>query len=173
MKLLFLVCVAAPIFVRNTANAADLEQRRFSAEDETLTRPASIPFEVTALLAQDSDVKYALTDEHLEPDAIPSSWFLASEIHLRNTREKDLVVIAKGPLMGANVTTFWIFRPGDHRYELVLKAAAHTMVVKSARSNGYEDVELWSATAITESLVLCRFDAGTYRPSTRNSKPIP
>jgi hypothetical protein len=156
----------------DTANASDLEQRRFSAEDETLTRPASIPSEVTVLLAQDSDVKYALADKHLGPDAVPSSWFLASEIHLRNTREKDLVVIAQGPLTGANVTTFWIFRPGDHRYELLLKAPAHTMVVNSARSNGYEDVELWSATAITESSVLCRFDARTYRPSTRKSKPI-
>ncbi len=172
MKVLFLVCVAASMLAENTAHAADLEQRRFSAEDETLTRPASIPSEVTALVAQDSDVKYAQADEHLEPAAVPSSWFLASEIHLRNTSEKDLVVIAQGPLMGANETTFWIFRPGDHRYELILKAPAHTLVVKSARSNGYEDVELWSATAITESSVLCRFHAGTYRPASRNSKPI-
>jgi hypothetical protein len=66
MKLLFLVCVAASIFAENTANATDLEQRRFSAEDETLTRPASIPSEVIALLAQDSDVKDALTDEPLD-----------------------------------------------------------------------------------------------------------
>jgi hypothetical protein len=171
-KVLFLVGVAASMFAENSAIAADLEQRLFSAEDETLTRPASIPSEVTAMLAQDSDVKDALTDEHLGPDAVPSSWFLASEIHLRNAREKDLIVVAKGPLMGANVTIFLIFRPGDLRYELLLKAPAHTMAVKSARSNGYEDVELWSATAITESSVLCRFDAGAYRLSTRNSKPI-
>jgi hypothetical protein len=160
------------MFAVNSANAADPEQRLFSAEDETVARPASIPSQVTAMLAQDSDVKNALTDEHLGPDAVPIPWFLASEIHLRNTREKDLIVVAKGPLTGANVTIFWIFRPVDRRYELLLKAPAHTMVVKSARSNGYEDVELWNATAITESSVLCRFDSGAYRVSTRNSKPI-
>ncbi len=167
-----LVCVALCLLVQSTANAAGAEQRLFSMEDESVKNPASVPPEVIALLARDSQVRDALTDEHLAPDAVPSSWLLASEIHLGSASEKDLVVMANGPLQGANVTTFWIFRPTDHRYELLLKAPAQTLAVKNRCSNGYRDIELWSATAVTESRVLCKFKGGTYLPAAKKLEPI-
>jgi hypothetical protein len=151
---------------------AGAEQRQFSMEDESVKLAASVPPEIIALLARDPDVKDALAYEHLATETIPSSWFLASEVHLSSASEKNFVVIGRGPLLGANVTTFWIFRPRDHRYELVLKAPAHTLVVKNTRSNGYRDIQLLSATAVTESTVLCRFGAGTYRPSVKSLEPI-
>lgn len=89
---------------------------------------------------------------------------LASEIHLTSSTERDLVVIAGAPLSGANVTTFWIFRPTNPGYELLLDAPAHDMVVRNSRTNGYRDIELVSATAVTASTVLCRYRDVRYLP---------
>jgi hypothetical protein len=157
-----LVCVALSMLAPNIANAASGEQHVFSVEDETVTSPASIPSEVIPLLAQDSEVKAAVVDEHIATDAVPTSWFLATEIHLGKPSEKDLIVISKGPLIGANVTTFWIFRPTNRGYELLLMAPAHTLVINEARTNGYRNIELASSTAVAVSNVLCRFRGGKY-----------
>jgi hypothetical protein len=166
-RVLVLVCLAGSVLV-----CAQLEQRRFSAEDESVKHPATVPPELNRILAHDPAVMGVLEYEHLASDAVPGSWLLASEIHLSNSAERDLVVIAAGPLSGANVTTFWIFRSTNHGYELLLDAPAHDMVVKNSRTNGYRDVELVSATAVTVSTVLCKFKAGTYLPASKKLEPI-
>ncbi len=160
------------VLVLSAVNAAGAEQYTFSAEDASVKRPVSVPPAVNRILAHEPDVMGVLEYEHLAPDAVPGSWLLASEIHLTNSAEKDLVVIAEGPLSGANVTTFWIFRATDHGYELLLNAPAHDMVVKNSRTNSYRDIELLSATAVTMSKVLCKFKDGTYLPATKSLEPI-
>ncbi len=144
-------------------STAAAEQRRFSAEGTSVERPASLPSEVVAILAQDSSVREILESEQLSADKLPTSWFLASEVHLNGPRERDLVVVATGLLTGANVTTYWIFRPQGGGFKLLLSAPAHTLVIKKTRSNGFNDIELLSATAVHVSTVLFRFQGGTYR----------
>lgn len=139
-----------------------LEQSVFSAEDDAVKKPVAIPDDVLAILVKDEMVSRALEDENLAAEKIPLSWFSASTIHLSKSRETDFVVMARGPLAGGNVVTFWVFRGTPHGHELVLAAPMHDLIVKNTRWNGYRDVELASMSAVKISTVLCRFDGKRY-----------
>jgi len=138
------------------------EQSVFSAEDDAVKKPAAIPEDVLAILAKDGMVSRTREDENLPAEKIPRSWFSASAIHLSKSGKTDFVVMAKGPLAGGNVVTFWIFRGTAHGHELVLTAPMHDLVVRHSRRNGYRDVELTSMSAVKISSVLCRFDGKRY-----------
>ncbi len=173
MRLLLISAALLFVFAAQVLQADSAqEQRSFSAEDNQVKNPTSIPPEVLATLSQDPDVRAVLEDEHIS-GTVPASWLTASEVHLHSKAEKDLLVMAIGPLSGANVTTFWLFRPLHGQYEQILNAPAHDLHVKNTYSNGYRDIELVSATADTASTVLCRFQAGVYRPFKKSLKQIP
>jgi hypothetical protein len=139
------------------------EQLAFTAEDDAVKKPAAIPQDVVAILVKDEMVSRELENENLPAEKIPLSWFSASAIHLSNSRKTDFVVMARGPLAGGNVVVFWVFRGNPHGHELVLTAPMHDLIVKNTRWNGYRDIELLSATAVTVSTVLCRFDGKQYK----------
>ncbi len=66
---------------------AQLEQRTFSAEDDQVQHPIEVPAGIMMLLAQDADdIKLLSTGQML-----PTSWFLASEVQLKN-RERDIIL---------------------------------------------------------------------------------
>jgi hypothetical protein len=148
------------------------EQTDFSAEDETVKKPAAIPDEVLALLRQDSMVKDVLESEKIPLQKLPTSWFSASAIHLSAPGEPDMIVAAEGTLMEANVENFWVFRHTVHGYELVLNAPAHDLGVKKRRWNGMREIELESATATNVHTVLLRFDGSQYAVFNDKSKDI-
>lgn len=149
------------------------EQLRFSAMDERLEHEVAMPPPLAELLARDPYVKGLLEYEGRPTDKVPGEWFKVSEVHLHTDREKDIIVMGTGPVLGANVTTFWIFRPKNGKFESLLNpaAAALDLEVKKTRSKGYRDIELFSATAITVSTVLCRFDGSTYKPANCSLQP--
>jgi hypothetical protein len=139
------------------------EQRHFSAEDESLMRPAAIPVGVQALLLKDESVRRALDAEEAVRDGFPGSWFSASEVHLGSAQENYLVVVGRGPMLGANITAFWIFRSTKNGYEEVLSDRAHDLIVLNGMWKGHRKIELFSATGISVHTVLLRFDGGRYR----------
>jgi hypothetical protein len=106
------------------------EQLHFSAEDETVERPIVLPPGVLAFLRKDPDVVTVL-DAVKKGGEIPQAWVMAPEVHLNAPAEKDIVVTAAGPLAGANVTTFWVFRPVRQDFQLLLKGSAHDLEVKN------------------------------------------
>ena len=79
------------------------EQLQFSAEDEGVKRPVKIPEEVLAILRKDKLVHNVLEDQELTAEKLPSAWFSAAECRLGSSRQKDLIVTAVGPLVGANI----------------------------------------------------------------------
>jgi len=139
------------------------EQLAFSAEDDAVKKPVAIPQDVLAILVKDKMVSRELENENLPAEKIPLSWFSASAIHLSNSNKTDFVVMARGPLAGGNVVTFWVFRGTPHGHELVLTAPMHDLIVKNTRWNGYRDVEFASMSAAKISTVLCRFDGKQYK----------
>jgi hypothetical protein len=177
MRLLFLI--ASTIFVSQTlgaqkiAGGADHEQHLFSAMDDSVNHPVPLPPSVLAALSHDPDIGVKLKAESLIPDKLPASWFVVSEIHLGGPSERDLVVVGVGPVRGANVTTFWLFRPGNADYELLLKAPALGLEIKNSRTNGYRNIELVSATAVEVSKLECTFRGGAYQPGKRDKRAIP
>ena len=56
------------------------ERSHFSAESETVDRPATVTESVLQVLRTDADVGNVLKAESLSFDQLPSSWFSASEI---------------------------------------------------------------------------------------------
>lgn len=108
----------------------------------------------------------------MSPTDLPSSWFLASEIHLSNANRPDLVVIGRPPISGANVTTFWVFFNELGGYKLVLVAPAHDLIVKKALWKRVRDIELASMTAVQISTVLLRFNGKRYVEHSATSKAI-
>jgi hypothetical protein len=176
MRRLFLI--ASVIFASHSlgaqkiASKADDEQHLFRATDESVKHPVPLPPAVLAELARDPDLGAVLKAESLTPDNLPASWFLVSEIHLGGPAEKDLVVIGVGPVRGANVTKFWLFRARNADYELLLSAPALGLEIKKSRTNGYRNIELASATASQLSTLECTFRGGVYQPGKRHARPI-
>jgi len=148
------------------------EQMHFSAEDEGVKRPISIPNDVFAILAKDERVKSMLDDQKIPADQLPTSWFSASAIHLRGPDEIDLVVLGEEQLRGANVITYWVFRATPRGHELVLKAPAHDLIVKRTRWKGYREIELSAETAVELTTVLFRWDGNKYAVFREKSGPI-
>src|SRR5262245_29033087 len=103
---------------------------------------------------------------------LPKSWLMASEVHLAGPDEKDIVVVAAGHLIGANATTFWILRPTDHSFAVLLAAPAHDLFIKDTRSNGYKDLEIAAATAVRVSTLTFRFDGNRYTKYRQRSEDI-
>jgi hypothetical protein len=139
------------------------EQVQFSVEDETAKHPVSIPEDAWSILKKDAGVLEVLTNRSLSVNQLPASWFTASEVHLKVRNESDLVVVGKGPLQGANVTTFWVFLRRPQGLVLVLSAPAHDLIIKPTRRNGYKTIEIASTTAVRLSKVTFRFDRNQYR----------
>ncbi len=152
--------------------AQSSERQHFSAEGDITKEPVSVPKSVLTILAKDKHVQGLLEDENIQPEKIPSSWFLAGTVHLSSHPKTDLVVMGVGPLRGANVVTFWVFCATVHGYELVLTAPAHDLIVKNTRWKGHYEITLMSATAKEVFTVWYRFDGKRYVEYKSGLEPI-
>jgi hypothetical protein len=139
------------------------EQVQFSAEDENVKHPISVPQDAWSILEKDNNVLEVLASQGLQADQLPASWFAASQIHLDGPNERDFVVIGKGMLQGANLTTFWIFAERPKGLKLVLTLPAHDLSINSARTNGYRNIQAVMMTAGRVSTAALRFDGREYR----------
>jgi hypothetical protein len=138
------------------------EQTQFSAEDESVQKPVSIPDDVLAILSKDELVRDELEEEMPPEGKPPQAWFSASAVHLSGPDEIDLVVLGESLLRGANVITFWVFRSAHNAYELVLTAPAHDLIVQKTRWNGYKEIEMSAESAVTFTRVQFRWDGRKY-----------
>jgi hypothetical protein len=173
--LAFMVALAATLAHAQHANKpGSREQLVFSTEQQLLPveRPVSIPEGALQALRDNEYVRTCLSKGQT-PEEIPASWFVGSEIHLDGPDEIDLIVLPNnGCLLGANIGPFWVFRKTPQAYELVLDVHVHDLRVLGTRSNGYRDIRTWSATAVTRTTVLFRFDGHKYQPYQTKSEPI-
>jgi hypothetical protein len=142
---------------------ASREQQQFSAEDEGVKNPSTIPDEVMAILRSDRLVQNVAKGQKVPLDKIPATWFSASKIKLGGSGTTDLIVAAEGPLAGGNVDVFWVFIQQNSTFKLVLMLPAHDLIVKSTHSHGYRDIEALAATAVTVSTARFRFDGKGYK----------
>lgn len=141
---------------------AQTEQHHFSAEKEGVQRPVSIPQSVLDILVKDDGVREVMENKDLPRKTAPESWFSASEIHLAGPNEKDLIVVGEGSLRGANVVTFWVFRPAADGYDLVLTGPAHDLEVLNTRWQGFREIELSAESAVEFFSATFRWDGHRY-----------
>jgi hypothetical protein len=163
IPVLLLICAVG--MSASDRHSMALPQAQFSAEDAAVKNPVRTPQEVLDILAADERVRDTLEAEKLGTGELPRSWFSTSFIELTSgANPRHLLVMAVGPLRGANVTHFWIFQATIRGYRLVLKAPAHDLILKSTTSHGLRDIELSSMSARKVSRVLCRFNGKVYAP---------
>jgi hypothetical protein len=159
-----IVCMMACLQASSAQNRgrSGAEQTHFSAEDATVKRPIVLPDDALRVIEEDPLVAEMRKKQVPPTTQIPKGWLTASEVRLAGPGENDIVVVAEGLLMGANVTTFWVLRPSSRGYELLLAAPAHDLFIRNTRSKGYKDIELFSATAANVSTVALGFDGKRY-----------
>lgn len=170
---LILACLAVGTSIAQNRPLRNREQTSFSAGDEGVKNPIPVPAAVLSLLALEDRVKTSMEDNDTPPSIPPQEWFSASVIHLGSSQEADLIVQAKGPLVGANIDTFWVILQTSKGPVVALTAPVHDLMVRRTRSNGYRDIEVFSATAIECSTTVLRFDGTKYEVFRSNSGPIP
>lgn len=151
MRLLVSLCLAACVF------AQEFERRTFSADDSQLEHTITVPEPILAKLARDPDIIKLLAPGQ----TLPATWFTAAEVALKEG-ERDIVLIGASPILGANVTTFWIFGPDATGSQLLLKVVAHTIQATNDRSRGYRNIEAMSATAKGLVVSTFKFDGKRY-----------
>ena len=137
-------------------------QTHFSAEDEGVKSPITIPREVMGILGEDQMVKVQMENEEPKPAELPQSWFSASKAQL-GPKADGLIVQATGPLVGANVVVFWVFIQSQDGWKLALMIPAHDLIVTQARFNGYRNLEANAMTCCTITTARFRFNGREYQ----------
>jgi hypothetical protein len=131
----------------------------FSAKDPTVAHPATLPDSAMQQLLKDETVRHALP----KSKPIPAKWLLVSQLHLADTPEEDYLAIGRGPLGGANVATFWIFRQHGKSFDLVLTVSAHDLMLRPSTSHGLRDLEAVTITSGNVTLADYSFDGIRYQ----------
>lgn len=156
------IVAAASAASAQQPNAREAVQESFSAEDEGVKRPVTIPNEVMKILAQDDMVRTQMQNDETRPTEVPASWFSASEIRLGRTPANDLVIQAAGPLVGANVDIFWVFVHAHDEWKLALEIPAHDLIVMRRRFNRYRILEADAMPCCMITTARFRFDGTRY-----------
>jgi hypothetical protein len=163
------VCVAS--LCPGQVRQSPIEQRSFGAEDQNFEHPVSLPSTVLDILRKQDEVKDALDMENVPSGDPPSTWFLASKVHLAGPNEKDIVVMGKCPVCGANVVPFWVFRPDEHGHELILAAGGLRLDITPRRSNGYLEIETGMVAQQKPWTNVWRFNGKSYQLASGKKRP--
>jgi hypothetical protein len=162
--------LAVLLGVAQPARTQAAEQTDFSAEEESVSKPAVLPPAVKQILADDRMVSGVLKYEGLQE--LPDKWLAASIVHLDGLSEMDLLVEGEGPLRGANVNSFWIFRPTSTGFIQILYTPAHDLTIKRSRARGYRDIEIVSLTAMRMLTAEYKFDGNEYKLRSTTNRAI-
>jgi hypothetical protein len=160
--LAFTLCIAS-VAQNLDSNPVQFSGLHFSAEDEGVKNAVPIPEDVWSLLKQDDDVLEVLKHQSPPVKTPPRTWFSAALVHLHGAIGNDLVVQGEGPMMGANVTEFWVFAETSRGPKLVLRIPAHDLLIRETESGGYRIIEASAITATAHvSTLTYKFDGNHY-----------
>lgn len=149
----------------------ELWQTHFSVENAAVRKPVPIPDEVFAIL-KNADAAKRFEDDGKTPAEPQRSWFSAAVVHLQDATKNDLVVVAEAPIVGANVSTFWVFLDTPEGMKLALTAPVHDLFIRPPRWKGVRTIELDSMTCCVISTTLLRYENGQFREYRQLSKEI-
>ncbi len=136
------------------------EQTVFGAENE-VERPVPVPDQVLLILNTDDHVRDCLTVKGVSQ--APTSWFIASEVHLHDSRQVDYVIQpGSGCIFGANTVPFWVFRKVDGRYELLLKTQQLGFEVLKSKTHSYHDIRVTRVFQLEPVSAILRFEGHKY-----------
>jgi hypothetical protein len=134
----------------------------FSAEDGD-AGDAKPPSSILDALATQEVVRRSLDNESPFLTHVPSGWVRCYQVHLGIPNEDDYMIVGAGPLIGANVTNFWLYRMLNGKAVLVMNAPEHDVEILGTRHSGLRDLRLTAATAVDISWVVLHFDGQVYK----------
>lgn len=157
------------------------EQTLFNADpSEGITHPVPVPDPILETLTKDVSVVACVKDNPIPSNTALASWFAASEIHLNEPNETDIVVLpaAQGsPYLcfhsAEGIGWFWVFRKTGRQYEPVLKTSGLGLRVLDSKHNGYRDLQSESQIGGTNTETVFRFENGRYRVHQRKAEKQP
>lgn len=121
------------------------EQRRFSRATK-IDRPVVVPPDVLKLVLSTKEAKEGLSRATETQRQNPAQLFRASEIHLHDADEVELIVEGIPPMASGDHEWFWVVRPQGKKPRLALFAGGTTLEVQDSRTNSYRDIwSIWSA----------------------------
>jgi hypothetical protein len=147
------------------------EQTTFSG-DEPLQRPVALPTPVLKMLLDTEKGKQALEAENPDESA-PSKWFHATEVHLAQPGQIDLVIVGSYPMSGADNTWFWVVRNASKAPRIVLFTGGNGLRLLNGRTNGYRDVRTSWASPREVVITEYKFIGGKYKQTKQNRKENP
>jgi hypothetical protein len=146
-------------------------QSVFAMEGVPVSRPVDLPEDAIQVMRRNPFVLSCL-EEGWSPGNVPTKWFVASEIRLRNTRKTDLVVLPREGLQGPNNNgclyhphsmPFWVLTKASAGYKLVLEDNAQVLRVLNTMTNGCHDIETSILTTVGQTRSFFVFDGHEYK----------
>lgn len=142
------------------------EQTVFNAQDLRIKRPVDIPQPILSVLADDEYVSSMKEDAPGNAGFPPKDWFAASLLVNRHPGQRLYLILGKGPLVGAHVTTFWLVEFGDSSKPptVLLRVTADQLIVGKTDPSGYPKI---TAVVVTQAAVTdatYHFTSGKYLP---------
>ena len=158
------------------------EETVFSVEQDfaPVEKPVTLPPEALPALAKEKGVASCLESNEMLANQLPTSWFVASRIHLGGPNETDYVVLpnlAINPessalcFLGPNTGQFWVLRKTRTSYVLLLSVWTHSLEVLPGRSNGLRDIEAYTIAVRGDTKTLFKFDGRQYRKHAERTRP--
>jgi hypothetical protein len=148
-------------------------------EGTGISHPIDLPEKAIQLLRRNAFVLSCLKDGQSSRDA-PASWFVASEIHLKNDAETDFVVMprddSKSPsdnacLFHAYSMPFWVLINTNTEYTLALEDHTQVLRILDTRSHGYRDIGTSLGTMRGQTTSTFSFDGSNYKLKRRRTIP--
>jgi hypothetical protein len=155
---------------KSSSEASQHEQTHFSVEEDP--KPVvALPEQVLDLLMADEVV--VREQSCAKKTELPSSLFVATEIHLNGNQQPDFMIFGRGCLMGANIGSIWIVEKTPQGLRVILKLASHDLTILPTKTRGYHDLRSVSATANTISTTTWKFSGEKYVSTKRDLEPLP
>lgn len=155
------------------------QQLTFAMEGVPLSHLLDLPKNALQVIRKNTFVLSCLA-AGLSPEDIPGEWFVASEVHLRDTKEADLLVVPRQStqspadnacLFHAHSMPFWILIRNKTGYTVVLEEHVQILRVLPSTSKGYRNIETQLSNLNESTTWLFRFDGDQYVATKKASIP--
>lgn len=160
--------------------AASFVQSEFYADpSERITRPLPVPESVLQILAGEDVVTACMKDTPILRGRPLAAWFVASEIHLNDSSEPDMIVLpsSQAPFLcfhsAEGIGRFWAFRRTNGGYDLALTTSGLSLSVLDTKHNGYRDIRSGGQVGKFGTTTIFRFESGRYREYRKETTEVP
>jgi len=138
-SLLTLVVILA-ISHPHAQKPAPIPQREFTAEDDAVHHPGRLPDSAFNALAHDKASKIDGGDGSLVTPA--RDWYSAEKLRPPAPNIELYMVMARAPLTGANVDTFWLVQNNTRtqRATILWTMPTHSVSLRYTSDSGYPEI---------------------------------